>query len=65
MSNFPRRICLDQLVPAEKAIYDAVQAVEAMPADARLTKAVVLLQQAREQVADFVDDKPTPGATDA
>lgn len=51
----PRRARLDQFTPAEKAIYDAVQAIEAMAADVRLTDAVVLLQAARDSVADFVD----------
>jgi len=55
---------MDLFTPAERAIYDAVQAVEALPADVRLTEAVVLLQQAREKVADFVDGlagADTPG----
>lgn len=52
----PRRICVDRFSPAERAIYDAVLLVEALPADLRLTNAVVLLQQARDSVADFVDE---------
>ncbi len=55
MSNIPRRSQMTQWTPAERAIYEAVQAVEAMPADPRLTEAVVLLQAARDYVADFVD----------
>jgi hypothetical protein len=55
MDELPRRIQVDKLIPAEKAIYDAVGAVEALPADTRLTKAVMLLQDARNAVADFVD----------
>lgn len=55
MGEFPRRSRMDQFSPAEKAIWDAAQAVEAMPADVRLTNAVVLLGRAREYVADFVD----------
>lgn len=43
------------MTPAETAITDAMAAVEAMPPDLRLTDAVVLLQQARDKVADFVD----------
>lgn len=43
------------MTPAEKAIYDAVQEVEKMGADTRLTNAVVKLAEARESVADFVD----------
>lgn len=56
MSNsFPRRNIVSQLTPAEKAIYDAVQMVEEMPADERLTDAVILLQKAKEKVADYID----------
>lgn len=59
MNNvIPRRNRLDLLQPAEKAIRDAVQAVEGMDADARLTDAVSLLNQARESVADFIDGVP-------
>src|SRR3990167_4136463 len=56
--DIPRRCCLDQFVPAERAIYAAAQAVEAMPADVRLTDAVVLLGRARALVADYVDAVP-------
>jgi hypothetical protein len=51
----PRRNRLDRCTPAELAIYAAMDAVEALPADVRLTEAVALLRQARERVADFVD----------
>jgi hypothetical protein len=43
------------MVTAERAIRDAVLAVEQMPADVRLTEAVILLGQAQEKVANFVD----------
>jgi hypothetical protein len=56
INDIPRRIQIDKLSDGEKAIYDAVQAVERMGADVRLTNAVILLQQAREQVANFVDN---------
>lgn len=55
MSEIPRRICIDKMTPAELAIREAVLAVEELPADVRLTDAVILLQAAREHVADFVD----------
>ena len=54
--KIPRRIQLEKLTPAELAIRNAVLAVEEMPADVRLTDAVVLLQKAKEKVADFVDE---------
>lgn len=55
IENISRRNKLFEFVPAEKAIWDAVQLVEDMGADVRLTNAINLLNQAREQVADFVD----------
>lgn len=51
----PRRANIDKLVPAERAIYDAMIAVEAMGADERLTRAVTLLGDAMNAVADYVD----------
>jgi hypothetical protein len=54
-NEIPRRARMEHWTPAERAIYDALQAVEAMPADARLTAAVVLLGAARDSVADYVD----------
>jgi len=55
MSDFPRRIQMQQWCEAERQIYEAMQAVERMAADVRLTDAVVLLGAARDRVADFVD----------
>jgi hypothetical protein len=54
-NEFPRRNRLDQNTPAEKAIYDAMQEVEKAGADVLLTDAVVLLDKARNLVADYVD----------
>lgn len=62
-----RRARIDQNTPAELAIRAAVEAVEAVGADTRLTDAVNLLQAARDKVADFVDgvERPaTPSAAD-
>jgi hypothetical protein len=56
--NVPRRARVEMWTPAEKAIHDAVHSVEAMPASVHLTNAVILLQQAKDKVADFVDGKP-------
>lgn len=55
--QIPRRIRLDRMSTAERLIYDAVQEVERVGADVRLTEAVILLQQARDKVADYVDEK--------
>lgn len=53
----PRRVRIDLASPAEKAIRDAMRAVEVMAADVRLSQAVVLLGQALDKVADYVDDE--------
>lgn len=55
-SDFPRRNNLTYLTPAETAIWNAIQEIEKLGADVRLTEAIVKLQEAREWVADFVDD---------
>jgi hypothetical protein len=54
-NDIPRRSHMERWTMAERAIYVAVQTVEDLPADVRLTDAVVLLQAARDSVADFVD----------
>jgi hypothetical protein len=46
---------MELMTPAELAILEAKEKVEAMPADVRLTDAQVLLTQAQNKVADFVD----------
>ncbi|MES2379729.1 MAG: hypothetical protein V4538_01720 [Bacteroidota bacterium] len=60
--SVPRRAKLYMLTTPEKAIYNAVMEVEKIGADVRLTNAVNLLQQAKELVADFVDDVPPKAA---
>lgn len=63
MSDIPRRIRIDLQTPAEAAIRAAVDAVEAVGCDPRLTEAVLLLDRARGMVADVVDNVvlPPPG----
>lgn len=53
-----RRSRFDLMTPAEKAIYDAIQEVEKVGADPFLTYAVVLLQNAKDQVSNYVDKLP-------
>lgn len=53
--NVPRRIRVDLLSKAELAIRKAIIVVEEMPPDTRLTQAVVLLSQAKDKVADYID----------
>jgi hypothetical protein len=55
IEEVPRRADMRRWTAAERAIYDALQAVEAMPADVRLTDAVTLLGAAKDSVADFID----------
>ena len=57
-NGFPRRIRTDLQTPAEAAIRNAIVEVEKAGAHPRLTDAVVLLGQARDAVADFVDEQP-------
>lgn len=56
--DIPRRVRIDQMTPAESAIRQATLVVEEAGAHPHLTDAVVLLSQAREKVADFVDNVP-------
>jgi hypothetical protein len=59
MSNeTPRRAQLQQWTPAEHAIRNAMFAVEATGAHPLLTDAVVLLGEAKDKVAEFVDLTP-------
>ncbi len=53
-----RRCRIDLASPGETAIRAAMQAVESMGADLRLTDAMVHLGRALDSVADFVDGVP-------
>lgn len=53
----PRRACLDYCKPVELAIDKAMEEVENMPADVRLTEAVIKLWEARDLVSDFIDEE--------
>ena len=55
VDGIPRRARIDLQTPAEKAIRDAVIAVEAVGAHPLLTDAVVLLSRAQERVADYLE----------
>lgn len=56
--DIPRANRMDRWTAAERAIHEAVQIVESLGADTRLTEAVVLLGRAQAKVAEFVDDTP-------
>lgn len=53
--GIPRRIRVDLYTPAETAIRNAMLAVEDAGAHPLLTDAVILLGQAKDKVADFVE----------
>lgn len=54
-TEIPRRSRLDLNTPAELAIFNAMQEVEKMGADVRLTEAITLLQKAKDLVSDHID----------
>lgn len=54
-SEIPRRNNLSLCQPAELAIYTAVEQVEKLCASVKLTDAIMKLNEARELVADFID----------
>ena len=54
-NGFPRRQNLETLTPAELAIRLAILAVESVGAHVLLTDAVVLLTQAKDAVADYLE----------
>lgn len=55
ISDFPRRIRLDLMTPEELGIYNMVGEVEKLGAHPLLTDVVVLLAEARNKLADWVD----------
>ena len=57
-NEIPRRSQLEKITKAEMAIYIASQVIEKLPADTRLTNAVIKLSEARNLVADYVDKIP-------
>lgn len=58
MSNeIPRRVMLEKLTPEERAIFDLIGKIENLGAHPFLTDVVVLLNEARSKLADWVDQK--------
>ena len=53
----PRRTCVEQMIPGELAIRDAILAVEALEANPRLTEVAALLEEAKDKLSDWVDSK--------
>jgi hypothetical protein len=54
--EWPRRRCRDQWIPAEKAINEVMQQVEALGTHPHLTDAVVALDAAQEAIADWAEE---------
>lgn len=59
MHDIPRRIRLDLLTPEELAIYNMVVEIEKLGAHPLLTEVVILLGQARDRLADWVELPPS------
>ena len=53
--EFPRRIRMDKMTPEELGILNMIDQVEKLGAHPFLTDVVVLLGQARDKLADWVD----------
>jgi len=64
IDGIPRTARMDLYTPAEKAIRAALEAVEEAGAHPLLTDAVILLGQAQDKVADFVELEDEDGAAD-
>lgn len=56
-NEIPRRNRLDLNTPAEKAIHEAIQEVEKVGVDSKLTDIVVMLANAKEKLSDYIDGK--------
>jgi len=56
-TKIPRRIRLDLMTKVELMISNAMDEVEKMEADERLTTAGLKLQEAKNLVSDFVDEQ--------
>jgi hypothetical protein len=56
MSDIPRRVRLDVLLPAEGDIDHAQRIIESLPADVRLDDAMALLRAARDSVSDYINN---------
>ena len=58
MSN-ERRHRIDLMTQAELAIHNAMDEVEKIGADVKLTDAIISLQKAKDLVSDFLDTQDT------
>jgi hypothetical protein len=58
-----RRNRLDLMKPVEKAIHDAMQELEKIGADVRLTQATIHLMDAKKLVSDWLDEQEENATT--
>jgi hypothetical protein len=54
-NSIPRRAQINKFAPTEMAIFKSIQEIEKLPADIRLTDAIILLQRAKDKVSDYID----------
>lgn len=57
-NDFPRRNQVDKMLPAEKLIFDAMQEIEKLGADEKLTDAQILISKAKNLIGDYIDAHP-------
>lgn len=57
INGFPRRNRIDLNKPSELAIRNAIEEVEKLGADVKLTDAVIKLNESLELVSDFIDNQ--------
>lgn len=55
--NIPRKTREDLNSNAELSIFSAIAEVEKLPANEKLTEAVILLLKAKDLVSEFIDEK--------
>lgn len=55
--DMPRRAHLDRHTPAEQSLHAALNAVEMLGADPKLTEAVTKLSEAKDLVADWLEGR--------
>lgn len=58
LPGVPRRRRMDLMTPAELACLKAISEIEGAGCDHRLTAAQMLIEQAQNLVADYVDSRP-------
>ena len=55
VNGFPRRNIMEELTEEEKMLLGSIEHIENLGADERLTNAVVLIGEALNELADFLE----------